>query len=112
MADIKREFALAEAEKFKERNGIVMRMMATAFRRGWFGIKDVVQTLAAYDMGLDEILESIDYFEDRRYIECRDSETKCAVRSADCEPTEMEIRLTADGKLLGYSIISDEGIDI
>ena len=57
-------------------------------------------------------MDSIDYFEDRKYVEVRDRETKEVMRSADLDISDIEIRLTADGKLLGYQLISDDGIDL
>lgn len=112
MAKINDELANMEAEEFRKNNGTVIRTVMAAFKRGWFGIKDLTSTLSAYRLSLDDVMDSIDYFEDRKYVEVRDRETKEVMRSADLDISDIEIRLTADGKLLGYQLISDDGIDL
>lgn len=110
--NIKNELTVMEAEEFTKNNGIVMRMIATMFRRGWFRIRELMQTLTPYNMGVEDIMDAVDYFEDRKYIDCRDVDTKVLVRSCDAEIGDIELRLTADGKLLGYQLIKDDGIDL
>lgn len=113
MGNVKDDFADMMAAGFRKNNGIVIRTINAAFKRGWFKVKDLGQMLTAYSMSLNDIMDAIDYFEDRGYVEARDTDTKKNMRTCDIEEVDdIELRLTADGKLLGYQILADNGIDL
>nr|DAZ26047.1 MAG TPA: Minichromosome maintenance protein MCM [Caudoviricetes sp.] len=113
MAKLHNDLTAMDAADFCKANGTVMRIISTMFRRGWFKVRALLQTLAAYNMSIEDVLDAIDYFEDRGYIQVRDADTRTEMRSCDAqEIDEIEMRLTADGKLLGYKLMADDGIDL
>ena len=112
MANLKNEMKNEEAKEFCENNGVVLRTMVTFFKRGFFRMRDLLNTLTDYNMSRDDVYFAVDYLEDRGYLDIRDAETKTHVRSCDAEDIdEIEMRLTADGKLLFYKITNDDGVD-
>lgn len=110
---LKNELQRDEGQDFRKSNGIVMRSITTIFRRAWFKAKELMQSLDAYNLSVDDVTDAILYFADRDYIETRDAFSHESLRACDCEDiAELEIRLKADGVLIGKSLIEDIGIDL
>ena len=109
---IKEEMITEEKQEFCTNNGLVMRTIITFFKRGWFKTEELLSSLCAYDLKTADVVDSIDYFADKGYIKTRDSETHQAVLPCDVEFEDLEIRLHADGLLLGKHLVSDIGIDL
>lgn len=110
--DANREIKSMEAMDFAKNNGTVMRVILTCHKRGWFGISSLAQTLDAYRLSLDDIMDAVDYFDDMNYIEVRDISTKDTVKACDRDYDEIEIRLYRRGKLVARGIEEDEGISL
>ncbi|MBQ7794786.1 MAG: hypothetical protein IJ366_09770 [Clostridia bacterium] len=110
--DACKELKTMEAQEYRENNGIVMRIILTCHRRGWFDITELVQTLSAYKLTLDDIMDAVDYFDDSGYIETRDKESKAKVKPCDLDFDEIEIRLCGNGHLVARGIIKDDGISL
>lgn len=107
--DLQREDGL----DFCKNNGIVMRTVTLLFRRGWFKYRDLLSSLDAYNLDRDDVADAVLYFDDREYIEARDIKTREIIRVCDAEDMQdLELRLKADGVLIGKSIIDDAGIDL
>ena len=110
---LKNDLQRDEGLDFRRNNGIVMRNIITLFRRGWFKCRDLLASLDAYNLNREDVTDAVLYFDDREYIEARDAKTRETMRVCDAESIqELEIRLRADGVLIGKSIIEDAGIDL
>lgn len=111
--NIANEIKAKEAKEFLRKNGVVMRIMLTLFPRGFFNIEELLGALAAYkDMSIDDVLASIDYFADKGYIDVRHIETRETVLACDYDADEIEMRVRAEGVLIGKNIIEDIGIEL
>ena len=111
--NMKDELIKGEGEKYQKDNGIVMRCIVTLFRRGWFKTKELMQSLEAYNLTCENVTDAICYFSDRHYIETREEKNKEIIRACDAESIfDLEIRLCADGVLIGKSLLEDIGIDL
>ena len=110
--NISRELKSKEAQKFTKNNGVVMRVIVTLHKRGWFGIKDLAEALEAYRIDIDDIMDAVGYFEDMGYIKVRDIDTKEEISSCGAEYDEIELRLFGEGRLIARGIAEDAGIDI
>ena len=110
--NIKEEMRAEEKQEFCTNNGLVMRTIITFFKRGWFNAEALLESLCAYDIKTADVVDAIDYFADKGYIITRDAETREAVEPCDIELEDLEIRLHADGILLGKHLTSDIGIDL
>ena len=109
---IKEEMRAEEKQEFCKNNGLVMRTIITFFKRGWFKTEELLSSLCAYDLNTADVVDAIDYFADKGYIRTRDCETHKAAEPCDIEFEDLEIRLHADGVLLGKHLASDIGIDL
>lgn len=109
---IKDELKKDEKQTFCANNGLVMRTIVTFFKRGWFKTNELLNTLAAYELETDDVIEAIDYFADRGYIQTRDAEAHEPVLPCDVDFEDLEIRLHANGVQLGRHLIDDIGIDL
>lgn len=112
MGNVKDELKKMEADKWAENNGIVMRTILAVFNRGYFKLKELTQTLSAYNISYNNVLDAIDYFDDLKYIEIKD-ETNRITHTYDEENIDcLKFRVTATGTRLGYGKIEDDGIDL
>ena len=110
---IKNEIQKDEAQEFRKNNGIVMRNIITMFRRGWFKSKQLCESVDAYSLTREDVMDAIEYFSDRNYIETRYADTHEPVRPCDADNiSDIEMRLCAGGVLVGKSLIDDVGIDL
>ena len=110
--NIKEEMKAEEKQEFCTNNGLVMRTIITFFKRGWFKSEELLSSLYGYDLKTADVVDAIDYFADKGYIKTRDSETHEEVCPCDVDFEELEIRLHADGMLLGKHLTSDIGIEL
>lgn len=108
--DASRELKSLEAQEFVKNNGTVMRVILACHKRGWFSIRELADTLSAYRLTLDDIMDAVGYFEDMGYIKVRDIETKEEISSCDAEYDEIELRLFGAGHRMARGIIEDGGI--
>lgn len=109
---IKEEMMNDEKQTFCVNNGLVMRTIITFFKRGWFKAEELRSALCAYDLKTVDLVDAIDYFADKGYIKTRDGETHEAILPCDAQFEDLEIRLHADGMLLGKHLTCDIGIDL
>lgn len=110
---LKNEIQRDEGQEFRKNNGIIMRNIVTLFKYGWFSTKQLMQSLDAYNLSRNDIVDAILYFDDRDYIETKDAFTGEITRACDSDDiTDLEIRLRADGALIGKSLLEDPGIDM
>lgn len=110
---IKNEIKEMDAEEFRKNNGIVLRAVIMQQPIGRFTFRQLCDMLSAYSsMTMDDIRECVDYLEDRGYIETVDGDGFNMKLCDFDDEFDALLRLTAEGRLIGKGIKSDEAIDL
>lgn len=111
--NIANEMKVKEANEFCRKNGVVMRIILTLFPRGFFTMDELLNALAAYkDMTIEDVLSAVDYFADKGYIGVRLIANKESVLPCDYDADEFEMRVRAEGVLVGKNLTEDIGIEL
>ncbi len=100
------------ANEFKRVNGMTMRMIVLLFKVKWFMFNELEIALATNKLTREEIYEALDYFESEGYIEVRSIDGQQPIRLADIDVTDVELKLTGEGKKVAYGIRADDAIDL
>lgn len=107
--NIKDELRETDANEFKANCGTVLRAVIIGKSVGRFSFKQLCEMLDAYPITKNEVLECIDYLEDRGFIETLNRDGfKC--KTCDYDERDVSYRLTGDGRLIVKGILDDEGV--
>ncbi len=102
--DMDEQIKLIKQGNFRENNGSVMRTV-NMLRHKYHKLQSVKNALVYIPEG--EVLDSINYLHEAGYIHIRHVLTKEPSSLADCDPEELEAKLTAKGISLLAGGISD-----
>ena len=110
--NIKDELKSMEAEEFCGNCGKVMRAICINKAVGRFSFTELCHMLVNFDMDKEEILEVLDYFEDKGYIETKDTDGNIIKPCDIDDERDLVLRLTGEGRLIAKGIKEDIAIKL
>ena len=104
----------ADAEKYQNDNGVVLRAILIQWKVAKFTWKDLCNTLAAYKLTRESVLEAMLNFAESEYIICKDRETNARIDLWDYvdELDDVSFMLGKKGRDIAYTIIHDPSINL
>ena len=107
---IKDELKNMEAEEFCDNCGKVIRAICLNKAVGRFSFGDLCNMLDRFDMNKNEIMEVLDYLDDKGYIESMDNNANIIHPCDIDDERDLIIRLTGEGRLIAKGVKDDVAI--
>lgn len=114
MASLKNEILKGDAEQYCKNNGVVLRTILASWRVSKFTWRELLNTLDAYHIDKESVLEAMLCFDEAGYITVKLRDTHQTVSFWDYidVPEELEFMIAKRGRDAAYNILSDKSISM